>query len=578
MLGFSVSPESLAQGAEASWVVGQADFVTGVRNDGGITAAGLAFPNGVAYDSERRVLYVADQGHDRVLAFDVGAGSRRAGAEAFAVFGQKDFRTKSSQELRDVSAQDQLYDPRGIEFDSEHERLYVTDSHWARLLVFDAPVERRDIELPAHGAMKLSSLDAVSALSPSRRSHGFGIGRGDRGASWMVMRLTTEPLWNELTEQESRMLISQTASRAASAARHHVVWLDDRDSAKTEIWIVNPGVTDARITLSSYRGGELTRLSRNVAAGDVERVTETGSGTAVVDSDEPVAVTAFRLAPNRYGEETTTAIPATFGVTSVVVPNVTLGGGHVSDIVLLNPGSVDAEGHIALLDETGAEVERTSYSVAPDQHWLWELDGDRPVTRSYYARLTPRPGAVSAASLVRRMDEGLITATSYAPTPLVKQARVHVDTRRDLIRHGRASELRLVVSNPGDAGASVRFILRNRDGEEVDRMEQLFLPHSQSELTLGQLFDRARYSGTIALVSDVPIAVSARQVTTNLRGDEILTELPVAYETTDVSPVLLYVDGQGQATQWLASGARSREAMALEIVDESGEPMKVILR
>jgi len=579
VLGFDTSPSAIATGSEASLVVGQPDYVTNDRNHGGLSAASLAFPNGVAYDRERRHLYVADQGNDRVLTFDAGGQAPDAGGHAFAVLGQRDFVTKSDQQLRDVSAQDQLYDPRGIAFDAEQQRLFVTDSHWARLLVFDAPMSAGEVRLAPHGARKFSSLDATRALGAKRREGGYGLVSDPGDTSWTVARLTTQRLWNELTEQESRMLVSHAAFPAPNARRHALLWMDGRNGARTEILIVNPNEVATEVSLTFRQGDETTSDARLVAAGAVERVLREGTGGLTIDSDMPVAATAFRLAPNRYGEETTVALPVTSGEANLIVPNLTLGAGYQSDVVLLNASSTNANGTVVLLDETGAEVGREAYEVPPGEHWLWEIERSDAVQRSYYARIQPGTGSVAAGSLVRRVERGLLSATSYSPAPLTKQARVTVDTRRDPIRHGRSTELGVVIANPGESGASVRFILRDLDGTEVDRIEQLFLPRTQSELTLGHLFDRTDFSGTIALVSDVEIAVSARQVTTNLRGDTIIAELPVAYSRrAQTAAVLPYVDGDGRATQWFVSGTTTARPAAFTLRGESGERMNVILR
>ena len=253
-----------------------------------------------------------------------------------------------------------------------------------------------------------------------------------------------------------------------------------------------------------------------------------------------------------------------------------LGGGYTSDVVLVNASDGDVRGEIILFDADGQEAWRADYTIAAGRHWLWELSEARPVARTYYAVVS---GNVAAAAMVRRSDDGLITATSRAPASLVKLARVPVDTMADLVRHGRSSELALVIANPDTSGASVRFFLRDLDGREVDRVEQLMMPKTQVLFTLGSLFDRTSFAGTVAIASDVAVAVSARQITTNLRGDEILTELPVLDADSSRSELVLpYVDGKGEATQWFVVGRNTTAEVSVELKRLDGTPMTAILR
>ena len=486
------------------------------------------------------------------------------------MLGQKDFVTKSDQFLRDVSAQDQLYDPRGIDFDSEHGRLFVTDSHWARLLVFDFPAARHELSMENDGMRRRSTLDPVLALGKNERRWGYALLRDAPASRAVAIRTSTHAITNDLTEQESRMLVSQTASRAASTSRRFLVLLD----GSSEIQLTNPGETEAQVELTWHRDGATTRTTTSLLRGSSETLRETGVGTLVVESATPVAALAWRHENNLHGEGITTALPVlSAGISSRAVPNITLGGGYQTDLVLVHTGSGQARGEVVLFDEEGREARRSAYVIEADKHWRWSLTEDRAVPRRYYAVLVG--DAAAATTLVRRVDRGLITATSREPAAMMKRARLPVDTMPDLVRHGRATELRIVIANADDRGASVRFILRDLDGREVDRVEQLLMPRVQVELTLAGLFDRRRFAGTITFVSDVAVALSARQVTTNLRGDAILTELPIVEDARSNSArVLPYIDGEGESTQWLVFGGNA----VLELFDPSGKPLPALLR
>ena len=150
----------------------------------------------------------------------------------------------------------------------------------------------------------------------------------------------------------------------------------------------------------------------------------------------------------------------------------------------------------------------------------------------------------------------------------------------DLIRHGRRTQFHLVIANASDHGASVRLILRDLDGKEIDRVERLILAGAQNDFNLGDLFDRVQFAGSLSLGSDVPVAVTARQLTTNLRGDEILTEIPVLKDSTeDVARLFPYTDGSGDSTQVVVlAGPMALVDSSVDFLGLDGQPLDVILR
>ncbi len=60
---------SLPNGANASYVLGQPDFVTATSNTGGISATTLFQPQGLFFDPAAKVLWVADHLNNRVLMY-----------------------------------------------------------------------------------------------------------------------------------------------------------------------------------------------------------------------------------------------------------------------------------------------------------------------------------------------------------------------------------------------------------------------------------------------------------------------------------------------------------------------------
>ena len=73
----------------------------------------------------------------------------------------------------------------------------------------------------------------------------------------------------------------------------------------------------------------------------------------------------------------------------------------------------------------------------------------------------------------------------------------------------------------------------------------------------------------------VPLTPGPLSATTNLRGDAILTELPIVEDArSNGARVLPYIDGEGGSTQWLVFGGNA----VLELFDPSGQPLPALLR
>ena len=596
---FNVAPARMKNGMSAERVIGQPDFTTTTpaaeqRGDGEIiNEKRFVSPNGVAYDSVRDRLYVADQGNDRVMVFDVAPDQFVNHPSAVAVLGQANTWSQSNQVLRDVSAQDQLYDPRGLAFDSVNQRLYATDSHWARLMVFTFPESHYAVSSPSHGVMGFSSLDPVLALRPSQRVSGYGIVREASSVLWK--RTKSQVMMEAQTEQQSRMLISQTVARVAAPTTRALMFIDHRDGTRAMVAVINPTNVAQRVQFSFRQGSDSVSALRIIPPGerltlDVSEAVGAsvgawlGIGALDVESEVPLSVVGWSVANTRHGDALVTVLPVVRGVPAnpvTVLPNVTIGGGYRTDVILLNPHDESVQGEVSVRDETGQEIERERYLLEPRSSFVWRPSGDGLIVRTRYVVVYPHsPSTPSVAALVSRWEEGLITMGAIEPVSSILQARVPVDTMPDLIRHGRRTQFHLVIANASDHGASVRLILRDLDGKEIDRVERLILAGAQTDFTLGELFDRVQFSGSLSLGSDVPVAGTARQLTTNLRGDEILTEIPVltdsAKEATQLFP---YTDGAGDSTQVVVlAGPMALVDSSIDFLGVDGRPLDVILR
>jgi len=116
-------------------------LITGTANAGGISAAGLNDPIGVATDGQGH-LYVADTGNNRLLEYDAPLTSDRA---ADRVFGQPSMLTGTAN-IGGVSALS-LNFPTAAALDAQG-NLYLADDSNNRVLEFDRPLPLLGLFLP----------------------------------------------------------------------------------------------------------------------------------------------------------------------------------------------------------------------------------------------------------------------------------------------------------------------------------------------------------------------------------------------------------------------------------------------
>ncbi len=117
-----------SNGQAASLVLGQPDFS---HDAAASTDTGMFFPSGLAFDSSGN-LWVADTGNNRILKFLKGAGFTD-GEAASVVIGQSTFGTSTS-----AISQTGLNQPYGLAFDKAG-NLWVADSENNRVLRYDSP-------------------------------------------------------------------------------------------------------------------------------------------------------------------------------------------------------------------------------------------------------------------------------------------------------------------------------------------------------------------------------------------------------------------------------------------------------
>jgi DNA-binding beta-propeller fold protein YncE len=133
VLVFDVDPDRIANGANAIAVLGQDDFTS---SETGLSATRWELPGDLVYDEKNHRLFVGVAWQHRVLVFDVHPDRLINGKAADYVIGQPNF------EIAEPGLSDTKFrQTDGLSYDSENDRLYLTDKYNHRVMVFDVDPE-----------------------------------------------------------------------------------------------------------------------------------------------------------------------------------------------------------------------------------------------------------------------------------------------------------------------------------------------------------------------------------------------------------------------------------------------------
>ncbi|MBI4127647.1 MAG: beta-propeller fold lactonase family protein [Parcubacteria group bacterium] len=117
----------ITNGENAVNVLGQTSFTA---SGAATSQSGMNWPQGAAYDASGQRLFVSEAVNNRVLTFDVSTITN--GESAVNVLGQLDF-VSSTVGL----SQNKLASPQGVTYNSSNSYLFVGDSGYVRVMIFD---------------------------------------------------------------------------------------------------------------------------------------------------------------------------------------------------------------------------------------------------------------------------------------------------------------------------------------------------------------------------------------------------------------------------------------------------------
>ena len=266
-----------------------------------------------------------------------------------------------------------------------------------------------------------------------------------------------------------------------------------------------------------------------------------------------------------------------------------VGNRYDTQIILMNPQEQPVEGKIDILGPAGKKMkiagqDTWSYRLEAGAVGLFELKADGEMPGQGFAVIRTSSSSLPVGGALLRVREGdLVVRETYVKgAPQVRRAWIPVDTYRNVSRHGEI-DVRVALVNPNSIPATVSLRLIDLEGKEVARHEKQFLPaYNQQQFSVAELFGRNPFKGVWTVTSDMPLAISAQQVTVNIQNDEVATEIPFIDPSAEISGKLLLPkieDGEGMTTQiFLLNAGQGFTEGKIRFFESGGQDWTLILR
>ena len=340
------------------------------------------------------------------------------------------------------------------------------------------------------------------------------------------------------------VLVSEAGVGAAQPVTAGRIFVD-QDGTLTAVAFANPGSEAATATLElrDADGVQIDALPLPIAArGQTARfvselfpgVPDGFVGTLTFVSDVPLTAITLRQTDNQFGEPLYTTLPIVdldqVEERATVFPHIAIGGGWVTQLILINPGSETLGGEIRIYKSDGTPLVTDTvvgdfrYEVPPNGVYRIELGSAEPVAAGQ-AKLTPDAGQrAPAGTAVFQFYAGanLITEVAAAAEPTTSLFRIVVDYI--------GTRTGIAVANPGDAPADLTITLRDRYGDVESTITRNLPARNHLPIFVDELFGSVAdgYSGLLEVSSTQLVVPVTLKLTTNSRGDAVLTTLPVA--------------------------------------------------
>jgi serine/threonine protein kinase len=224
--------------------------------------------------------------------------------------------------------------------------------------------------------------------------------------------------------------------------------------------------------------------------------------------------------------------------------------------------------------------------------------GSAGATQAGYAALSVDAGSTPYATAVLsyRHNGATVSEVGVPASPPASSARFFVDYRTEATLAGSDTKVDIDTGfsavNRGNGPASISFILRDPEGQVISRgtgsldkdahLAAYFnqLPEIAPGFSIDPSFPSSIHFGTLELFSDQPLSLLALRLTTNQRGEMLMTSTPVADPARPSTAGPIYfpqlAEGAGYSTiVGLLNTSGAIETGTLHLFADDGSPLAV---
>ena len=276
------------------------------------------------------------------------------------------------------------------------------------------------------------------------------------------------------------------------------------------------------------------------------------------------------------------------------------GSDYVYRVVAQGSGGFSGYSEEFSPEAAGPPGSSVSLAIAPLGSGTTTTQGAGAVAEPGYATITVNSGATPYGTAVFGLAQnGVVVSEAGVPaSPPSTDVRIFIDFRTGVQAHSNEYQgviginTGLAVVNTGTSAANISFTLRNAAGQVVSSGNGTLaagahfakfisqLREIASNFVLPSNFDTAVQFGTLDLSSNQPLSVLALRLTSNQRGEALLTTTPAADLTRPASSDPLYfpqfADGPGTTSSLILLNTTGNTLTGtIRLFGQTGSPLAV---
>lgn len=410
------------------------------------------------------------------------------------------------------------------------------------------------------------------------------------------------------SENSEGILVWEAAVAAVPPIARGRIFVEQGPGKGTAVALANPSdrSVEVHLTLRDQSGGGAESRVEIFESGEQRalfvgelfpQLNESFIGSLSFETappDQRLAAITLRQSINPHDEAVFSTLPvadlaSVKEVQSVVFPHIGSGGGLSSQLILINPTPDRVGGLIRLIASDGGPLQALvdgmpasefPYRIEPDGVFRAEIESFGRVQVGYAVVSLEEGSRIPAGSAVFQFRQGdaIVSEAGVAAVTPTTRARFFVDNSRT--RTG------IALASPGNETVEVTFRLLDRFGGFLAGSSQDIPGGGHRAFFADETFPQMPegFTGLMEIVGTAPVAPISLKLTVNIRGDPVMTTLPVADMNSFTSADLLVFPqlgfGDGLATRLIFINGDSSQDSRRRLIffrTADGEPLDLPL-